>query len=378
MLETLKFIRTEGLTALCERFHITVKRHGVYPNLVQLKYSQIDSPMGERIVQECRGLILDEADDWRVVAFPYTKFFNHGEGHAAPIDWSTAKVYEKLDGSLMTLYYYRDKWHVASSGLPDAGGPVCGAYPGTFADLFWQTWNALGYQLPVPMTDTPFETCFMFELMTPYNRIVCKQGASRIVLHGVRVCEPDYEECPPEAWAPKFGWECVRTFPLGTFDDCLASVQTIDPMDGEGYVVCDAVFNRVKVKSPQYVALAHLKDGFSLRRLLEIVRANESSEFLAHFPEWTDAYDKVRTAFDALCGEVESAFAALRYIPERKAFALKATQTRCPSALFALKDGKAASARDFFANCTTQALERVIGIDLGEDVVPNELERSDR
>jgi tRNA splicing ligase len=53
------------------------------------------------VVQECRGLILDESANWRIVAFPYTKFFNYGEEHAASIDWSTACVQEKLDGSLM-------------------------------------------------------------------------------------------------------------------------------------------------------------------------------------------------------------------------------------------------------------------------------------
>src|SRR5689334_13224443 len=105
-LETVRFLRLHGLPELCERYKITARRHGYYPGLVQLKYSQIESPMGERIVQECRGLILDEGHDWKVIAFPYTKFFNHGEGHAAPIDWGTAKVYEKLDGSLMTLYSY--------------------------------------------------------------------------------------------------------------------------------------------------------------------------------------------------------------------------------------------------------------------------------
>ena len=31
---------------------------------------------------------------------------------------------EKLDGSLCVAYYYQGDWHVATTGTPDAGGPV--------------------------------------------------------------------------------------------------------------------------------------------------------------------------------------------------------------------------------------------------------------
>jgi len=58
------------------------------------------------IYKLCRGIILDAEDDWRVVSLPYVKFFNYGESYAdKTLDWTTAKVYEKLDGSMVTLYW---------------------------------------------------------------------------------------------------------------------------------------------------------------------------------------------------------------------------------------------------------------------------------
>jgi hypothetical protein len=116
------FLREHGLAALCERFHIKAARHEAHPNLIQLKYNQITAPMAEPIVQQCRGLIVDESRDWEAVCHPFDKFFNANEPLAAPIDWASARVFEKLDGSLMSLYFYGGAWQVASSGGPRRAG----------------------------------------------------------------------------------------------------------------------------------------------------------------------------------------------------------------------------------------------------------------
>lgn len=139
MMQVQKFLREGGtLSALLNTRAIKANRSAVHPSLVLLKYNQIDSPMADPIVQECRGVILDESDDWRVVSRSFSKFFNAEEVHAAPIDWSTAVVQEKLDGSLCVLYFHAGKWRVQTSGHPDAAGQV-GGEPFTFADLFWKT-----------------------------------------------------------------------------------------------------------------------------------------------------------------------------------------------------------------------------------------------
>jgi tRNA splicing ligase len=90
------FLRSGGTLAdLAARYFIKATRHRQKPHLVLLKYDQINSPFAEPIVRECRGIILDEASNWRVVSRSFDKFFNHGEGHAATIDWSTARVYRR-------------------------------------------------------------------------------------------------------------------------------------------------------------------------------------------------------------------------------------------------------------------------------------------
>jgi len=350
-----EYVKQNGLQSLADKFAIHIKRHQEYDHLVLLKYDQLNSPLGNPVVQQCRGIILDENDAWNIVSWPYNKFFNYGEGHAAKIDWDTARVYEKLDGSLMTLYFYAGKWRVASSGLPDAAGEVMGTTT-TFQELFWKTWDKLGYKLPDKR-----HCCYMFELMTPYNRVVVRHADSRIALHGARDLRT-FKELNPVVEAHINEWECVKVLPLQSWDDIMAASKELDPMESEGYVVCDANYNRVKVKSPQYVAVAHMKDGFTTRRMLEIVRTNENSEFLSYYPEYTELYYEIRIKYERLIGQIEGFYDAIKHIDDRKQFALLATTQKYSGTLFGLKFGKVNSVQESIADMNIKQLEQWLGV----------------
>ncbi|NJL66833.1 MAG: hypothetical protein HC894_08585 [Microcoleus sp. SM1_3_4] len=205
-MELQEYLRQHGLETLCATYQIKVTRHRQYPELACLKYSQIESPLGEKIVQQCRGIILDESQDWQIVSYPYDKFFNYGEGHAAAIDWKTAKVYEKLDGSLTVLYFTKENGESKRAALPMQRSKLT-VLAFNFAELFWKVWQELGYQLP-----SATDECFIFELMTPYNRIVVQQANNRIALHGVRNIQT-LRESDPSFWADKYGWELVASYP---------------------------------------------------------------------------------------------------------------------------------------------------------------------
>jgi len=355
--ELIAFIKEHGLEYLSNKYFINVKRHKDYPNLVLLKYNQLESPLGVKIVQQCRGIILDSDDNWKVISYPYDKFFNYGEGHAAEIDWENARVYEKLDGSLMTVYHYDLGWHVATSGTPDASGEVMNTEM-TFEKLFWKVWDELGYVLP-----TDENVCYMFEMMTPYNRIVVRHQENRIVLHGARRLS-DFRELNPVVEGHNHQWETVKTFPLTSWDEIIEASKSLDPMESEGYVVADTNYNRVKVKSPQYVALAHIKDTFSTRRILEIVRTNENEEFLSYYPEYAGIYWEIRCKYERLLGQIEGAYDAIKGIDDRKSFALLAKDFKFSGALFGMKFGNLKSFKDYLADMQIKYLEDWLKIKL--------------
>lgn len=352
------WLRAGGSLADLEHVYgVKSKRGEHYKNLVSLKYSMIDSPLGDPLVQQCRGLILDESKNWNIVARPFDKFFNLGEPNAATVKWP-CQVQEKLDGSLVVMYFYDGLWRVGTSGTPDAMGPVgavgaASAY--TFGGLFWWVFNVLKMERP----DERWKNwTFMFELMTRYNRVVCSYGENRITFLGARGADAEGEELSPDEFPCKsHGWKSAKSFPLKTIGDILNTFRDMKPLEQEGYVLCDADFNRVKIKHPGYVALHHLKgNGFNQKRILEVVRSGETKEILASFPEWTTDFAKVQHAYASLAGELLAEYAAIKDIPVQKTFAYYALMSKCSDCLFALRNGKTLSVKSYLQNMNLETL----------------------
>ncbi len=348
-----KFLRTRKLEDLAKPpYAINTRRHTKYPNLVLFKYSQISSSFDEPMVCESRGIVLDEANDWCVVSFPYTKFFNYGEPLAACIDWKTSKVYAKEDGSLMTVYYYKGTWHVSSSGVPDASGS-------DMAGLFWRTWGMLGYAMPIDKTK-----CYMFEMATPSNRVIVLQKTSKIVLHGVR-CLKTYQESDPVKCAHQHGWVVAKAFEFDTMDAVLEAAKSLDPSVQEGFVVCDASFNRVKIKSPGYVAAHH--HVFSMRAgkdqtecLLGIIQANESTEVIVTFPHLKNKHDLVLAKYNDLIQEIQDVIDRSSRYPDRKSLAIAISGLWYKACVFSVLDGKVSSVREWMGSVNPKKLARDI------------------
>ena len=81
-------------------YDLRIKRDGEY---AVFNY-EINADFYDPIVQEARGIILD-TERYEVVCWPFRKFGNYSEGYADRIDWSSARVLEKIDGSIIKLWY---------------------------------------------------------------------------------------------------------------------------------------------------------------------------------------------------------------------------------------------------------------------------------
>ncbi|MFW6272476.1 MAG: T4 RnlA family RNA ligase [bacterium] len=357
-LEIQKYLLTHSVQELEDEYSIIAKQHSIYPNLFLFKYSQIDSPMDNPIVQESRGLILDMNKDWSIVNMTYKKFFNYKEPNAVCIDWNSAKVMEKLDGSLINLWYYDNQWHVSTSGSPSANGSVYNNqedYGFTFKELFWQVWNEKNYRLP-----TEEKLCFAFELITPYNQVVVRHKRCNIILHGVRNRET-LDEYEPQLFANKYNWQCVKCYNFNCLDDVIKNCEDIDPLKQEGYVVCDNKFNRVKVKSPKYVLIHHMRDVLCAdKKMLLLIQKNETSEFLTYFPYLKEKFDTLKRKYIILIHEIEKTYSKVCNIENKKDFALEVKDLFYSDCLFKMHSNKIKSAKEYLSECRVSQLEKLI------------------
>jgi len=297
---------------------------------------KIDSKFSEPLVHECRGIILRE-EDWSVVCFPFIKFFNYGEGYAADIDWSSARVQEKLDGSIIKLWWDRDHWWVSTNGVIDAR--KCPLFNDlsesnrTYYDLFNEAAvECLDYSVLCK------DRTYIFELVSPYNRVVVPYKETRIYHIGTRD-NRTFQEIDQDIGVPK-----PQTYSFNSLKEAVEAAKAL-PFSEEGYVVVDKNWNRVKIKSPAYVSVHHLSNNgrVNKKRILELISINEHKEFLTYFPEYIEHVDKVQVDLENFYKKVEAdieKFFSRNYI-DKKSFALDVTKEAVnPGLMFAIYDGK--------------------------------------
>lgn len=362
----------EALRRLQHTYQIGVRQHARFPGVVQLRYTPQSSPPDDPVVRECRGLILDAARDWEVLAYPFERFFNLEERRSEGFDWDSARVFPKLDGSLAILYWYEGAWRVASSRRPDASGMVGARGPEggmPFHALFWDVWGRLGYQLP---PEGEARRCYMFELTSRRHPIVIRHEGEALALIGARDLGT-LRELDPLVVAEERDWSAVRPLDLGAWagsgplaERLRTAAQRLDASRHEGFVACDAAFRRVKIKSPDYVRLTWLfplcvpREGIGRRRLLQVVLAGEVAEFLAYCPEHRAPVTALQAEFDALVARIDAVFEALRPLAEERAFAIAARRYPFHGVLFARRHSPDLTTLEALRRAPLPRLERWI------------------
>lgn len=304
-------------------YYLKIKYDGPY---VMFSYNQLASDFNIELVREARGIIFRKGEWKKPVCWAFNKFGNYGESYAPEIDWSTAMVTEKIDGSLIKVWY-DEKWHVSTNGTIDAEkAEIADVKMLNFAQYF--ATGILKYFksfLDFLMVLDP-EYTYMFELVGPYNRVVIPYEEVDVYWLGARCNRTGIEHQSDSVYC--FHLEALPTpkeYPLTSLEECVRAAKEMD-WDSEGFVVSDAYGNRVKVKSPAYV-MAHFarnNNVITRKHLLRVILENEVDEFLCYAADYAEDLQAAQDSmneYKETCERYARALSAAAAMLERKDYA---------------------------------------------------------
>lgn len=287
-----------------EPYNLKISEDGPY---VMFKYNQLSSDFNIPMVREARGIIFRKDDFSHPVCWPFNKFGNYGESYAPEINWETAFVSEKIDGSLIKVWYDAGHWHISTNGTIDAFKADIGDvhmanfgkyFTWTLVSNYYSTWDSFTGSLDEDKT-------YMFELVGPYNRVVIPYDEPAIYFLGARnkYTGEEFNCSSAMAGALGMGWfKLPAQYSLSSLSDCLKAAE-LKSWDDEGFVVCDAQFNRVKIKSPAYVMAHYARNNNVINRkhLLQVILSGETEEFLCYAEDYREELEKIQGLMKAFC-----------------------------------------------------------------------------
>ncbi len=232
-------------------YSIKIKKEDSYAIFNYTPESNFFSP----IVQEARGIIID-TETLTVVCWPFRKFGNHVESYADKIDWSTARVLEKVDGSIIKLWYDRkiDDWQFSTNGTIRAEKANIDDCIGLCFDTVIK--RAINYG-SIPFNALNKDYTYIFELVSPETQVIVSYPYTSLYHLGTR------SNVTGEEFDLDIGIKKPASYSIASLSECIKAAIALNRADnaeiepnkisGEGFVVVDGNWNRVKVKSPDYI-----------------------------------------------------------------------------------------------------------------------------
>jgi hypothetical protein len=358
--ESVKFLESwlnhNGLLALAD-YGIRVTTDDRYPDLYCLKYGPTADKSSD-IVRVCRGAVveLNECDGHRVVAYAFDRFFNAGEFQAAEIDWESARVFEKHDGSLIKLFHHEQfGWIVSTSGTVGANIRF-GEMDATFEQLFWRAFEA-NYGDPREKLDP--KVVYVFELCTPDNKVVVDHKFDYLPLLAARDART-MEEIYVESFSGLFA---IAT-EYGRWSDIGKLIEWANERKGaehEGFVVVDKHWNRIKVKGESYVQM-HRTKGNGDPSFFELWKNDDLVEFWTYFPEFKERFQKKLSSIEDAAFMVEG-FVREYSTMNQKEFAAQVLyyHPKVSGAMFSIRAGKVDGFVDWMMQQTEKKFEEIFG-----------------
>lgn len=333
-------------------YNITIKSND---NYYILSYKQESSDFNNKIVRECRGIILCKKT-LEIVCRPFNKFGNYGESYAPIINWETAKVQEKIDGSLIKVWKHEGKWNISTNNTIDAFKtllPIKYADCKTFGEAFMKAIKG-----KINLENLNENYTYMFELIGPYNKIIVSYKDLDIYHIGTKNTKTGNE------LDINIGIQKPKLYKFNSLEETIENGYNLSS-NKEGYVVVDDKWNRLKIKSAKYINSSRLDgDKFTLKKAIKIILEGEQEEFLTYFPiynklfnELTNKINKIKLQLNKILIEYEN-----HKDKNKKDLSLWAKNTDYPKFIFSFISGKVKSINDWLLLLEDRDIKKIFEI----------------
>jgi len=282
------------------------------------------------ITMQCRGIVLDEVGN--IIAKPFDKFFNIEEHNENDIPKNkNFEVFDKVDGSLIIVFNYKDKWHVCTKGSFTSEQSI------KARDMIW---NKYDYSILNNYKDYTF----LFEIVYPENRIVVNYGLEEDLHLITAINIEDYSEKNYDElleFSKLFGSKIVKRY--DGVKDFKKIRENLNETNKEGFVVRFENGFRLKMKYEEYCKLhkvvtnlsnkviwEHLKERKDICDILD----NVPDEMFSSIKEIVNDFNK---RYDEIINECVSVY---KVLDSRKDTAIYFKEQKYPHILFSMLDEK--------------------------------------
>ena len=275
-----------------------------------------------KILTENRGTIYEKYvnEKYRIISLPFYKFwnYNHILSKIDKLIWDNeTKICEKIDGYLLKLFYYdkQDKWYLSTSSDVDCSNILWKNKISDFCiinknkhilnrnmyDIFEEcvisTLGEIKTKQFMKFKDLNKNYTYIFEIVHPNLRIVVPYKNPMVYHIGTRDMTT-LKEIEVDINIPKPKKYYLSMFP--TLQSIIDDTNKMHWENGEGYIICDRNYHRIKIKSPSYDNEHRLleinkdnKKSYMVKYFLFVWSNNEIKKCLEYHPEFKNVFKKI-------------------------------------------------------------------------------------
>jgi hypothetical protein len=293
------------------------------------------------IGQECNGLILDSRGN--VVSISFPRFFRIGENEATNIEWKNALAEKREDGTLVVIYHHKGEWFIQTKDSP-SGDDMLPNRKTEFATLvkaiLIRKFRTLKWAEPFQRMNK--ELCFVFELVSPFNKRLTPYEDSDLILLTIynKTTLVEYTEPQVQEYASHTEFTRPKTKIINSISDAVRWLADMDYVE-KGLVIVDKYGRRIKMVNVDYLRFSEIvgtneEEFLDPKNLLKIVFENKVDDVVLHFPEREPVLTYIEEKIEDITDELFAIYQFNKYM-HPKEYARKVGDHSLSSLLLLIK-----------------------------------------